>query len=294
MNEEFLKNLYWKEELSTAKIGRKLGISQTTVYYWMKKLKIPRRQLSGRQELIELDEQLLRELYWDKKLSKNGISRELGVSARTIYRQMVKFKIPRRSVSESHKGIPLSEEHRRNIGEAQKGEKHHLYGKKRTEETRKKISEAEMGNKNQFYGKTHTAEFKRKMSLRMKGENHPLYGKKLSQEACRNNSEAKKGKKNPMYGKRGIEGPAWKGGISFEPYSSEFNGHLKNIIMERDNYTCQICKKPGICIHHIDYNKKNTNLLNLITLCISCHTKTNFNREFWITYFKQRLLEALG
>ncbi len=34
--------------------------------------------------------------------------------------------------------------------------------------------------------------------------------------------------------------------------------------------------------NHIDYNKKNSNLNNLITLCGSCHTKTNTNRNYWI------------
>jgi hypothetical protein len=25
---------------------------------------------------------------------------------------------------------------------------------------------------------------------------------------------------------------------------------------------------------------------NLITLCNSCHSKTNFNRDYWYSYFK--------
>jgi len=37
-------------------------------------------------------------------------------------------------------------------------------------------------------------------------------------------------------------------------------------------------------VHHIDYNKKNCNLDNLITLCINCHAKTNYNREYWKEY----------
>lgn len=38
-------------------------------------------------------------------------------------------------------------------------------------------------------------------------------------------------------------------------------------------------------VHHIDYNKLNCNPNNLITLCKSCHMKTNFNREYWLDYF---------
>jgi hypothetical protein len=39
-------------------------------------------------------------------------------------------------------------------------------------------------------------------------------------------------------------------------------------------------------VHHIDYDKKNNDERNLITLCISCHSKTNANREYWIEYLK--------
>jgi hypothetical protein len=34
-----------------------------------------------------------------------------------------------------------------------------------------------------------------------------------------------------------------------------------------------------------DYDKKNCDPKNLITLCNSCHSKTNFNRKKWIIYF---------
>ena len=40
--------------------------------------------------------------------------------------------------------------------------------------------------------------------------------------------------------------------------------------------------------NHIDYNKKNCNSDNLITLCHNCHSKTNHNRNNWINYFKGR------
>ena len=49
----------------------------------------------------------------------------------------------------------------------------------------------------------------------------------------------------------------------------------------------QLCKKNGYDVHHIDYDKFNNCVANLITLCRSCHAKTNFNRESWIEYFKQ-------
>ncbi len=57
-------------------------------------------------------------------------------------------------------------------------------------------------------------------------------------------------------GLMGEKSTSWKGGLSFEPYSPEWTDVLKNLIRERDNYTCQICFKKGYPVHHIDYNKK--------------------------------------
>ena len=48
---------------------------------------------------------------------------------------------------ERRKGIHLSEEHRRKIGEANKGEKNYFYGKHPSEEIKKKISERLTGKK---------------------------------------------------------------------------------------------------------------------------------------------------
>lgn len=87
--------------------------------------------------------------------------------------------------------------------------------------------------------------------------------------------------------------PAWIGGNSFEPYPTEWRRTLKVAIRERDNYTCQLCgisqEKNGrlLDVHHIDYNKDNLNESNLVSLCHSCHAKTNHNREHWQEYFRR-------
>lgn len=77
----------------------------------------------------------------------------------------------------------------------------------------------------------------------------------------------------------------WKGGISFLPYSVDWTETLKRSIRQRDNYICQLCSQYGNEVHHINYNKKNCDTNNLITLCHSCHSKTNNNRNYWIRYF---------
>lgn len=81
----------------------------------------------------------------------------------------------------------------------------------------------------------------------------------------------------------------WRGGLSKEGYSQDWTETLRRSIRERDRYVCKIC---GLIqgdlahdVHHIDYNKKNCNPDNLITLCHSCHQHTNKNREYWVKYF---------
>jgi len=90
----------------------------------------------------------------------------------------------------------------------------------------------------------------------------------------------------------GKNNPNWKNGVSFEPYPQEFNETLKELIRGRDNYTCQKCGKIQVengrklDIHHIDYNKKNCQSNNLISLCASCNSIANRNRPFWTIYFQ--------
>ena len=98
--------------------------------------------------------------------------------------------------------------------------------------------------------------------------------------------------KNPVkywLGKTGEKSNNWLGGKSFEPYTIDWTETLKRSIRERDHYICKICNLYGNYIHHIDYNKKNCNPDNLITLCHSCHSKTNHNRNYWIDYFKNKV-----
>lgn len=79
----------------------------------------------------------------------------------------------------------------------------------------------------------------------------------------------------------------WQGGISKKPYSFEFNLTLKNYVKRRDGNRCILCScTDDLCVHHIDYDKKNSHLNNLITLCKRCNSKVNFGRNFWFSFFK--------
>ena len=80
--------------------------------------------------------------------------------------------------------------------------------------------------------------------------------------------------------KKGNKNPAWEGGISYIEYPKQFYD-IREKIRTRDKYMCQICGNKTNIVHHIDYNKQNSSLFNLICLCPSCHTRTNHNREYW-------------
>ncbi len=79
--------------------------------------------------------------------------------------------------------------------------------------------------------------------------------------------------------------PAWKGGIKVEPYPHIWaSREYKESIKERDGYRCSnpYCWKTSqrLIVHHINYNKKNCKPLNLITLCNSCNSRANIDRDW--------------
>ena len=109
--------------------------------------------------------------------------------------------------------------------------------------------------------------------------------RKISQYVTQNPVNYWKGKKRlDITGKKCH---FWVHGKSYEPYSKLFDRQLKEKVRVRDNFICQLCKIPELeCskrlhIHHIEYNKKNCDINNLISLCNNCHSKTLTNREFW-------------
>ncbi|MEK7562330.1 MAG: HNH endonuclease [Patescibacteria group bacterium] len=90
--------------------------------------------------------------------------------------------------------------------------------------------------------------------------------------------------------KAGKDSVFWKGGISKEPYPFEFTKDLK-LYIKHIYRACLICGiSKNLSVHHIDYNKDNINLNNLIPLCKSCHSKTNYNRNRWIKFLKTKVI----
>ena len=75
---------------------------------------------------------------------------------------------------------------------------------------------------------------------------------------------------------------------------------FRKAIYERDNKCCVVCNKNKyedrckLSVHHIDYDKQNNFPQNCVSLCNSCHSKTNFNRTHWTKFFQSLLKERQG
>jgi len=183
-------------------------------------------------------------------------------------------------------------------------------GYKHTKDDKIKISEASKSRKGYWTGKKMLKETKQKMSLAQEDfyKNNPNTKRGFQKGhkvrlGMKHNKKTKKrislkniGKvlsvetrKRMSAFKQGIPINKWKEFISFEPYATSWTETLRRAIRERDDYTCQLCSKYGIVVHHIDYNKKNNNPNNLITLCKKCHNKTNSNRKKWTIFFQSMM-----
>ena len=96
---------------------------------------------------------------------------------------------------------------------------------------------------------------------------------------------------------RGEKSYMWKGGKNLYPYG--WRNTLRDAIRRRDGYRCCLCRKAQkqdedrLCVHHIDYDKDNLDSKNLISLCRSCHSKTNMGtRQAWTIYFESMKRKA--
>lgn len=155
---------------------------------------------------------------------------------------------------------------------AQIGENNPQYNKKRSEKHRKGLSES---NKDKIISE----KTKKKISK-------ALIGKTPSEKTRKKLSEAKIGENHWN----------WQGGISCEPYcGSWLDKEFKMDIKDIDNNVCQSCGitrmislkvfSENLSIHHINYDKKDCKPFNLVTLCRSCNSKANYNRDYWQTYY---------
>jgi hypothetical protein len=77
----------------------------------------------------------------------------------------------------------------------------------------------------------------------------------------------------------GSGNPKWRGGTARLPYAGNWQS-VRKIVIKRDKI-CQDCKKTKeevrrFDVHHMDRNRENNDLRNLILLCSTCHYKRHW------------------
>jgi len=144
---------------------------------------------------------------------------------------------------------------------------------KYTDEWKKKIGDAVRGEKNGFFGKKHSKETRKHLSS-------VHTGKKLSEKTKLKLSKIFRGEGNPNW-RGGLSKTPYC--IGWNYLTKELKEYDNN---ECQN---PICEGEGsrITSHHIDYNKQNCHPSNLITLCNSCNAKANYNRELWQRHYME-------
>jgi len=99
----------------------------------------------------------------------------------------------------------------------------------------------------------------------------------------------------------GPKHPQWKGGVSFEPYCPKFTKEFKERVRAFFNYTCVECGVAqgtrNLDVHHVNFNKKtccDQSIPLFVSLCKSCHGKTDHNRVFWEYWFTEMINHLYG
>lgn len=159
------------------------------------------------------------------------------------------------------------------------------------------------------------------MSLTHKGKPSCFKGRKHSLESIMKLKEVSKNQLN----KKGAKGKPWsmarrlaqekRNGLPYKVSIRPKRIHLKSLIKngkeypydwhekrkqvyQRDGWICQECgvhchNDKKIQCHHINYNLTNNAFSNLITLCVSCHAKTNFKRKDWENHY-EKIMKGRG
>ena len=151
--------------------------------------------------------------------------------------------------------------------EFKKGHKIWL-GKKHSEESKRKMR------------KPKSEDYKKKLSKILKGHKK---SNTINYHKPKSVPSSFKGKERPeLQGKKHWN---WQGGISDVPYDEAFNIVLRDKVRVRDKHICQECGVPELecnrkhSVHHIDEDKSNSSMHNLILLCQSCHNKIHVRRD---------------
>ena len=108
--------------------------------------------------------------------------------------------------------------------------------------------------------------------------------------------------KHPEHIQKGLEsniGGFWYGNVRYydgPQYCNKFNDSFRARVREFRGRVCFQCGAPEngqrLHVHHVHYDKKmccNGSPKDVVPLCVACHTKTNFNRDYWENHFVEKI-----
>jgi group I intron endonuclease len=215
----------------------------------------------------KLDE---REIYWISFYDsfKKGYNSTLGGQGNYGHK-FNKKQIKKLSIAVKKSRTP---EVRKKIGDAQRGSKHHQFGKplkaetkrklsisltgrKHTEETKRKISDAQRGSKHHQFGKPLSDEIKEKIRISTSGSKNHNYGKQKSEEVRRKISESEKGKVMSLESRQKMS----KNSTIKKKVMCVETGNIYNSIKEASILTNSYAQTIGACIAG---KRKSTNKLH--------------------------------
>jgi len=79
-----------------------------------------------------------------------------------------------------------------------------------------------------------------------------------------------KGRKSIIENMQGENNPRWNGGNSEYPNHAEFK-RARIVVLKNSKGKCEICGEPAKLVHHIDGDKSNHDINNLMAVCLKCH-----------------------
>lgn len=143
-----LYRLYVIEMKGAPEIARTVGVCSASIYNWLDKYGIPRRQGRDAQMPVEPSKESLFDLYITQELSIDETAHRVGSSESSISKLLDAYGIKKRERWEKcagwNTGIPLSEEQRAILSKSAKqrtGKKSPRYGVTLSEKTKNKIAD---------------------------------------------------------------------------------------------------------------------------------------------------------
>ncbi len=192
--------------------------------------------------MTELDLDRAVRLYCEDQLSAKDIAKQLGVSPMTVLR-----RLRARGIQTRDKGT----QRRLDIALGRSGfvdriRAAHATGRYNTDAYKMRGGQLRPGNER-------------------KGESHPFGGRMHAEHTRAHLSQNAKARSIPG---NGSYGPDW-------------TPELRESVLVRDGRRCRRCGRrgPKLQVHHVDMDRTNNDLTNLLTLCAACHLAFHGRRE---------------